>query len=313
MCCLLHQCVPNFLISSLSFSYRRYFGVIVPHKKAAIFSARRSELIDVMDQTLHYLDPKAMVRIYSPYSDVPRYVSVVYYICHFVVIRSITDRGPWGFHVCFTHSLLPLHYCILVSLSFFLYHFLSLFSLFHYLTPSLSHYFISNSPCSDLSLSLSLSISFSNSLFSSSSTYLSSFLKMGLTWSLFCYFSFFSNTDFTEKNCRSQRDSNSGRRSTRRARWPLDHHHGPNLPLFLSLSLSPSLLPVGTSLPSIFFLLALFILYLFYIEILPPPLSLSLSFFSVTYLRLNVLLLFQVQCYYNFYNIILLVQLKLIY
>ena len=294
-----------------------------------------------MDQTLHYLDPKAMVRIYSPYLDVPRYVSVVHYICHFVVIRSITDRGPWGFHVCFTHSLLPLHYCILVSLSFFLYHFLSLFSLFHYLTPSLSlslfnylpnslslfislsnslpislslfHYLpnslslfisLSNSlPLSPITsyptplvlISLSLSISFSNSLFSSSSTYLSSFLKMGLPWSLFCYYSFFSNTDFTEKNCRSQWDSNSGRRSTRRARWPLDHHHGPNLPLFLSLSLSPSLLPVGTSLPSIFFLLALFILYLFYIEILPPR-SLSLSFASPTYVWMFY--------YYFRYNVI---------
>ena len=247
-----------------------------------------------MDQTLHYLDPKAMVRIYSPYSDVPRYVSVVYYICHFVVIRSITDRGPWGFHVCF----ISLSNSLPISLS-----------LFHYLPNSLSLFIsLSNSlPLSPITsyptplvlISLSLSISFSNSLFSSSSTYLSSFLKMGLTWSLFCYFSFFSNTDFTEKNCRSQRDSNSGRRSTRRARWPLDHHHGPNLPLFLSLSLSPSLLPVGTSLPSIFFLLALFILYLFYIEILPPPslsLSLFLSLASPTYVWMFY--------YYFRYNVI---------
>ena len=60
-----------------AFRYRRYFGVVVPHKKAAVFTARRCELIDVMDQTLTYLDRTAMVRIYSPYSDVPRYVSYI--------------------------------------------------------------------------------------------------------------------------------------------------------------------------------------------------------------------------------------------
>ena len=42
----------------------------------------------------------------------------------------------------------------------------------------------------------------------------------------FCLFSFFSNANL-QKNCRHQRDSNSDRWSRRRARWPLDHHHGP--------------------------------------------------------------------------------------
>ena len=41
-------------------------------------------------------------------------------------------------------------------------------------------------------------------------------------------FSFFSNTIFTEKNCRRQWDSNSDRRSRRQTRWPLDHHHCPS-------------------------------------------------------------------------------------
>ena len=57
------------------FRYRRYFGVVVPHKKAAVYTARRSELIDLMDQTLFFLNRTAMVRVYSPYSDLPRYVS----------------------------------------------------------------------------------------------------------------------------------------------------------------------------------------------------------------------------------------------
>ena len=39
----------------------------------------------------------------------------------------------------------------------------------------------------------------------------------------FCLFSFFSNTNFTEKNYSRQRDSNSDRRSRRQVRGPLDH------------------------------------------------------------------------------------------
>ena len=38
---------------------------------------------------------------------------------------------------------------------------------------------------------------------------------------LFFVFSFFSNTNFTEKNCK--RDSNQNRR------WPRDHHHVSNI------------------------------------------------------------------------------------
>ena len=38
----------------------------------------------------------------------------------------------------------------------------------------------------------------------------------------------FSNTNFTEKNCRLQRDSNSDCLSRRQELWPLNHHHGPN-------------------------------------------------------------------------------------
>ena len=50
------------------------------------------------------------------------------------------------------------------------------------------------------------------------------FLKMGQPRPLLL-FSFLSNTNFTEKNCRLQWDSNSDRRIGRRPRWPLDHHH----------------------------------------------------------------------------------------
>ena len=58
--------------------------------------------------------------------------------------------------------------------------------------------------------------------------YINCFFLNGPTPASFCLFSFLSTT-ILQKNCRPQRDSNSDRRSRRWARWPLDHHHGPNL------------------------------------------------------------------------------------
>ena len=43
----------------------------------------------------------------------------------------------------------------------------------------------------------------------------------------FCLFSFFSNTIYPEKTVVIQWGSNADRQRRRRARWPLDHHHGP--------------------------------------------------------------------------------------
>ena len=51
----------------------------------------------------------------------------------------------------------------------------------------------------------------------------------GPTPASFCLFSFFSNKNFTEKNCRLQQDWNSECRNLRPARWPLDHHPGPSI------------------------------------------------------------------------------------
>ena len=47
-----------------------------------------------------------------------------------------------------------------------------------------------------------------------------------LTLASFCLFSVFQTQTF-QKNCRLQRDSKWDRKSRKRARLPLDHHHGP--------------------------------------------------------------------------------------
>ena len=54
------------------------------------------------------------------------------------------------------------------------------------------------------------------------------FLKWADPGLFFVYFCSFQ-TQFVQKNCRRQQDSISYRRSRRRARWPLYHHHGPLL------------------------------------------------------------------------------------
>ena len=50
--------------------------------------------------------------------------------------------------------------------------------------------------------------------------------KIGPSPASFCLFSFFSTT-ILQKSFRLQRESNSDRWCRRRARWPLDRHHGP--------------------------------------------------------------------------------------
>ena len=51
--------------------------------------------------------------------------------------------------------------------------------------------------------------------------------KNGLSRPLFVFYFRSFQQQFLQKNCRFQRDSNSDRQNRRRARWPLDHHHGP--------------------------------------------------------------------------------------
>ena len=60
--------------------YRHYFGVVVTHQAAALFSARRDEMIVVMTQTLFYLDARRPVVVHLPFSNLPR--EVISYFKH---------------------------------------------------------------------------------------------------------------------------------------------------------------------------------------------------------------------------------------
>ena len=70
------HCLACVLICYIVYRYRRYFGVIVTHQAAALFSARRNEMIDVLTLTLFYLDARSPVVVHSPFSDLPREVMI---------------------------------------------------------------------------------------------------------------------------------------------------------------------------------------------------------------------------------------------
>lgn len=59
------------------FRYRRYFGVIVTHYTSAVYSARRTEMVEVLGLTLFYLDRDRPVEIHSPFSDLPLQVIIL--------------------------------------------------------------------------------------------------------------------------------------------------------------------------------------------------------------------------------------------
>ena len=59
------------LMLSFCYRYRRYFGVIVTHYTSAVYSARRTEMVEVLAMTLFYLDRDRPIEIHSPYSDLP--------------------------------------------------------------------------------------------------------------------------------------------------------------------------------------------------------------------------------------------------
>ena len=55
--------------------------MIVTHYTSAVYSARRTEMVEVLGMTLFYLDRDRPVEIHSPYSDLPLQVIVFSLYC----------------------------------------------------------------------------------------------------------------------------------------------------------------------------------------------------------------------------------------
>ena len=64
-------------ICNLSFSFRRYFGIVITHFQVAIYTARRDEMVDVVQATLFYMNPDAPIPVHSPYSVLPYQVEFI--------------------------------------------------------------------------------------------------------------------------------------------------------------------------------------------------------------------------------------------
>ena len=56
-------------------SFRRYFGIEIGHYQVAIYTARRDEMIEVVQATLFYFNADAPVPVHSLSSDIPYEVS----------------------------------------------------------------------------------------------------------------------------------------------------------------------------------------------------------------------------------------------
>ena len=87
----------KFIILSLynSLSFRRYFGIVISHFQVAIYTARRDEMVDVVQATLFYMNPDAPIPVHSPYSALPYEVKIIFV--------SIGDWFARGIHdLCMT-------------------------------------------------------------------------------------------------------------------------------------------------------------------------------------------------------------------
>ena len=69
----------------LLFSFRRYFGIVITHFQAAIYTARRDEMVDVVQATLFYMNPDAPIPVHSAYSALPYQVRNI--IVVFIMFR----------------------------------------------------------------------------------------------------------------------------------------------------------------------------------------------------------------------------------
>ena len=75
------------------FSFRRYFGIVITHFQVAIYTARRDEMVDVVQATLFYMNPDAPIPVHSPYSALPYQVlSYFYLICIYNNLVNLTTR-----------------------------------------------------------------------------------------------------------------------------------------------------------------------------------------------------------------------------
>ena len=52
-------------------SYRRYFGIVIGHYQVALYSARRDEMVEVVQATLFYMNPDAPIPVHSLRASIP--------------------------------------------------------------------------------------------------------------------------------------------------------------------------------------------------------------------------------------------------
>ena len=82
-------------------SYRRVTGLIITHQRAALFTARRQEMIEVLERSFFYL--LTHPEVHSPHSEIP--FQVIFRLIELVIVSI-------ALHVL---SSLQLFYCVVSS------------------------------------------------------------------------------------------------------------------------------------------------------------------------------------------------------
>ena len=85
-------------------SYRRVTGLIITHQRAALFTARRQEMIEVLERSFFYL--LTHPEVHSPHSEIP--FQVIFRLIELVIVSI-------ALHVL---SFLQLFYCVISSFCF---------------------------------------------------------------------------------------------------------------------------------------------------------------------------------------------------
>ena len=71
-------------------SFRRYFGIVISHFQLALYTARRDEMVEAVQNTMFYMNPSHPIPVHSTYTTQPYEVYKFFLEC----------RGPfWWVYV----------------------------------------------------------------------------------------------------------------------------------------------------------------------------------------------------------------------
>ena len=79
------------------FSFRRYFGIVISHFQLALYTARRDEMIEAVQNTMFYMNPIHPIPVHSTYTTQPYEVHLLCLVCRYsfwwVYVLNADSKG----------------------------------------------------------------------------------------------------------------------------------------------------------------------------------------------------------------------------